>query len=263
VDAGDCPPAAACVDTAPSVDTGGACEVSGEPCADAGECPGGQACIFCPTSLCGDGVRDPGEGCDDANVVPGDGCDTTCQVEGTSVAVVPRKLIVIDKLASAGQAKVVYVAKDPNVTKGAGTDAGAVAATFEVAYDGVSGGFSVPSGAFDGTAGWKTNKTQVAKYVNKDAPNGTTATKVAVVKPGTLLKIVGASLGDAPIDLFAGGAPSTPVRTTFAVTNAGEVSRHCSAFDPADPTHVVVYKEIAQGAGRKLVAKRGAPAACP
>jgi cysteine-rich repeat protein len=208
-------------------------------------------------------VRDPGEQCDDSNVVPGDGCDASCQLEGTSVQVLPRKLIVIDKIASAGQAKVVYVAKDPGVTKGAGTDAGTVAASFEVAYDGVSGSFDVPSGGFDGTAGWKTNKPQVAKYVNTEAPGGATATKVAVVKPGTLLKIVGASLGDTPIDLFAGGAPATPVRTTFTVDNAGELSRHCSVFDPADPSHVVVFKEIARGAGRKLVAKRGAAAACP
>ena len=30
---------------------------------------------------CGDGIVDPGEGCDDGNTVSGDGCSSTCQVE--------------------------------------------------------------------------------------------------------------------------------------------------------------------------------------
>jgi len=31
------------------------------------------------TALCGNGVVEPGEGCDDGNLVPGDGCDELCQ----------------------------------------------------------------------------------------------------------------------------------------------------------------------------------------
>ncbi|MCB9570076.1 MAG: hypothetical protein H6710_23125 [Myxococcales bacterium] len=36
-----------------------------------------------PAPLCGDGVVDPGEACDDGNNVGGDGCDPTCAVEPT------------------------------------------------------------------------------------------------------------------------------------------------------------------------------------
>jgi hypothetical protein len=71
------------------------------------------------------------------------------------------------------------------------------------------------------------------------------------------------SVGDTPIDLFAAGAPVGPITTVYEVTNAGETFRFCSTFDPANPAHVVAFKEIAGGTGRKLVAKRGDPVACP
>ncbi|MFZ5890758.1 MAG: pre-peptidase C-terminal domain-containing protein [Myxococcota bacterium] len=35
--------------------------------------------------MCGDGVRDPGEACDDADTTSGDGCSATCEVESTEV----------------------------------------------------------------------------------------------------------------------------------------------------------------------------------
>jgi cysteine-rich repeat protein len=34
------------------------------------------------TPLCGDGIVDPPETCDDGNTSPGDGCDALCQIEG-------------------------------------------------------------------------------------------------------------------------------------------------------------------------------------
>jgi hypothetical protein len=76
---------------------------------------------------------------------------------------------------------------------------------------------------------------------------------VAVIKPGALLKLVGKSLGDAPIDLLAAGAPATSVRTAYTVTNGADTTRHCSAFGGC------AFKEIAGGAGRKLVCKGGSP----
>lgn len=36
--------------------------------------------------LCGNGVQDPGESCDDGNTADGDGCDQTCVVEATPTA---------------------------------------------------------------------------------------------------------------------------------------------------------------------------------
>jgi cysteine-rich repeat protein len=41
--------------------------------------------LFGRAPVCGDFVRDPGEGCDDGNTVDGDGCDASCAVEGASV----------------------------------------------------------------------------------------------------------------------------------------------------------------------------------
>lgn len=39
-------------------------------------------CEIVDTSVCGDGVQDPGEDCDDGNLVSGDGCSETCHEEG-------------------------------------------------------------------------------------------------------------------------------------------------------------------------------------
>lgn len=35
----------------------------------------------CPEAVCGNGMRETGERCDDGNVAPGDGCGPTCQIE--------------------------------------------------------------------------------------------------------------------------------------------------------------------------------------
>jgi len=42
----------------------------------------------CEAGVCGDGVLNPGEGCDDDNLMPGDGCDGTCH-ESFDMAVQP------------------------------------------------------------------------------------------------------------------------------------------------------------------------------
>jgi cysteine-rich repeat protein len=34
----------------------------------------------CPTRICGDGIPQPGEACDDGNLVSGDGCEATCEI---------------------------------------------------------------------------------------------------------------------------------------------------------------------------------------
>jgi len=41
--------------------------------------------LFGRAPVCGDLVRDPGEGCDDGNASDGDGCDARCGVEGAGV----------------------------------------------------------------------------------------------------------------------------------------------------------------------------------
>lgn len=62
---------------------GGTCETAGEFTMGTLRC--GADCTFdtsgCSAAMCGNGVLDPGEGCDDRNVRNGDGCDDACAVE--------------------------------------------------------------------------------------------------------------------------------------------------------------------------------------
>lgn len=54
------------------------------PCTAGGSCDAGLACddtMTCVTPVCGDGVSQGEETCDDDNTEPGDGCTATCQVE--------------------------------------------------------------------------------------------------------------------------------------------------------------------------------------
>jgi hypothetical protein len=174
-----------------------------------------------------------------------------------------KKLIIVDRMALGSRAKVVYVSKDKTIgaiDKGPGMDAGTIAADFEVAYvnGATSGSFSVPAGANDGTSGWVVNKASVARFVNRQAPAGPTGAKVAVIKPGKLLKIVGKSLGVVPIDVLGAGHPGgSGITTVYAVNNDGFERRHCTAFTACD------HKPIAAGTGAKLVCKPGVPTVCP
>ncbi len=52
-------------------------------CLDATDCATGDVCyrVACLTPGCGNGVRERGEQCDDANTTSGDGCSATCVLE--------------------------------------------------------------------------------------------------------------------------------------------------------------------------------------
>jgi len=185
-----------------------------------------------------------------------------CLVQSTradDLGVAARKLVIVDKLATSGNAKTVFVAFDPAVTKGTGTSLDAITLELFVGYQGeggpASGSFSVPAGASDGTAGWTVNKDKVAKFVNKDAPLGDTGVKVSTIKPGTSLKVVGKTLGDVPIDLIGGGAPGSEVCVAVTVANGADVTRMCALF-PLDSTK---FSSVAKDTGRKLVARNGTP----
>jgi len=41
-----------------------------------------QSAVLCPAPLCGNGMQEQGEQCDDGNVADGDGCSSRCIVEG-------------------------------------------------------------------------------------------------------------------------------------------------------------------------------------
>lgn len=176
---------------------------------------------------------------------------TASKALAVDIPVIPLKLIIVDKLVASGSAKAVFVVKDPAVTKGPGTNVAVILSQLDVSYDAESGSFVNPSGAE-----WLVNKDTVAKYVNKTAPAGG-STKVSVIKPGKLIKNVGKSLGDSPIDIST--EPTTPVKTTYTVSNGGTF-KHCGQFTAAGCSH----KSIAGGTGWKLVCKgNGASATCP
>jgi cysteine-rich repeat protein len=173
------------------------------------------------------------------------------EARAADVAVVPTKLIVVDKLTASGTAKAVFVAKDAAIDKGPGTDTSTISASLQVTYDNgtdpaVSGEFGAPSGA-----NWLVNKTTVAKYVNKEAPTGG-ATKVSVIKPTNLVKLVGKSLGDTPLDILAAsGAAGGTATTAYCLTNDTTSNCFCSELNTC------VWKSIAGGTGAKLVCKGG------
>ena len=166
------------------------------------------------------------------------------------IGVVGLKLIILDKLAAASKAKMVFVTKDAAVTKGSGTDAADIDAQLDISGTTGSGSFVMPQGA-----NWLVNKSTVAKYVNKPAPTGG-AVKVSVVKPGKLVKVVGKSLGDNPVDISA--PPAGSVLVVHTINNGAESNRHCTNFNGC------VHKIIAGGGNFKLICKGNSTAAtCP
>ena len=157
-------------------------------------------------------------------------------------------------------AKVVFLAKDAAITKGVGLDPAQISATLDMRYDNgaASGTFDVPTGVSIGTSGWVSNKPSVAKFVNRGAPAGATGAKLAIVKPGNLLKLVGKSLGDVVLDVPGQGDPGVQgVSTVFTVTNGAQTTRHCSHFSTC------TYTVLGSGTGAKLVCRPGTPTACP
>jgi hypothetical protein len=161
--------------------------------------------------------------------------------QATDVPITGLKLIVVDKTATANIAKAVFVAKDPAITKGPGVDPSQIAATLDVAYDTVSGAFDMPQGTK-----WLVNSASVGKYVNKAAPTGGAA-KVSVLKPGSLVKVVGKSLGDTPLDISV--APTGVVYVADTIINGAETTRLCTQFNAC------VHKVIGGGTGYKLICK--------
>jgi Protein of unknown function (DUF1566) len=151
------------------------------------------------------------------------------------------KLIVVDQTATTGKAKAVFVAKDLGIAKGTGTDPTQISATLDVAYLGTSGLFTMPQGT-----NWLVNSASVGKYVNKTAPTGG-ATKVSIIKPASLVKVVATSLGDTPLDIST--APTGNVYVVDTIVNGGDETRLCTQFAGC------VHKLIAGGTGYKLLCK--------
>jgi len=71
--------------------------------------------------------------------------------------------------------------------------------------------------------------------------------KVSAIKPGNGVKVVGAALGDAPLDIS--NTPAGPVYVADTIVNGGDTTRLCTQFSGC------THKAIAGGMGRKLVCK--------
>jgi cysteine-rich repeat protein len=92
----------------------------------------------------------------------------------------------------------------------------------------------------------------VAKYVNKEAPTGG-GTKVSVIKPGNLVKLVGKNLGDSPIDILSTNSEASGAATTaYCLQNDSTSDCFCTTFGSC------AWKSIAGDTGAKLVCKGGA-----
>jgi hypothetical protein len=161
----------------------------------------------------------------------------------TDVPVTARRLVIFSDAGNPTLSSIRFRSRDrlEGITKGVGTDLGAIAARFYVGYDlggsvGSSAAFSMPTGAFDGTAGWQINDEGRAFYRNRSAPDGPTTVREATVrnrraKRRAILRLEARALGDGVIlDLIDGGPPSGSVFTTYCVDNAGETFCHCTEF---------------------------------
>lgn len=178
----------------------------------------------------------------------------------TDVGVTAKKLAVVDG-GTSGKDKLSFVAKGANLTKGAGTDIDEISAHIEIVRGGAGGSFTIPAGALGPSGhGWRQNDAGLARYQNTDASSGIpTSTRSFLVKPGKVLKLTTRGLGDAPLDFSALAAEASTLRTIATIVNGDELVRHCTTFAASDITTTEP-----NGSGRaKLVAKKGAEAACP
>ncbi len=178
----------------------------------------------------------------------------------TDVPVAAKKLLLIDK-PSSGKSKLVLVAKDGAIAKGAGGNITLVDAALDVFYSNTPvdhvGVLTVP-------APWDKNDDKVGKYKNKSAPTGGRV-KVGIVKDGKSAKIVAKGLGDGLVMDIISAPPGTDGLTTILTMineNDGTLNRYCTRFSTGDGSSIL-YKEIAGGTGRKLLAKDGVGIVCP
>ena len=67
-----------------------------------GECPSFEACLSVAgdcecraAAICGNGVLEPSEECDDGNNDDGDGCSANCELEAPAVPTMPLQALVV------------------------------------------------------------------------------------------------------------------------------------------------------------------------
>jgi hypothetical protein len=167
-------------------------------------------------------------------------------VHAVNVPITARKFVVVDKLSTSGKAKVVFLAEDSAIAKGAGTDVAQIQAELDVLYDSAHGAFVMPQGGTELGNSWLANDPSLAKYFYPSAPAGGSV-RIAVIKPAKLVKVVAKSLGDSPLNVSA--APLGAVYVSYTITNEGQTTRLCTQFTGC------VHQTIAMGTGHKLVCR--------
>jgi len=210
----------------------------------------------------------------------GVGADSTSQVDASLVeisAFVPpmlapisgSKLLMIDKYANSGKAKIVLLAKDTtpgSISKGPSADPTGLTGTIVLFQEANPSNRAV----FDlAGSGWSKNKVSIAKYKNTAAAPGTAGAKIASVKPDKLVKLVASNLGDG--DAASGDqdtndldlsvlTTSDVIKAVITIYNANDGSQHtmCAQFE--SPT----IKPIGGGTGTKYLSKMSSlPSTCP
>ena len=165
---------------------------------------------------------------------------------GTTVPIVGKKLILVDRTATASRAKVVFVSTDPNIQMLSNTPT--IHARLDVGYDAVHGTWIMPAGSAWSVEPFPAN---VAKYVDKSAP-ASSSVRASTIKHDLLLKVSAPSLGDDAIDISL--APTGPVYVAHSLSDGPSTTRHCTQFAGC------VHKVIAGGTGYKLVCRDGSTA---
>lgn len=179
------------------------------------------------------------------------------------------KLLMIDKYAAAGKAKVVMILKDTtpgSISKGPAATPSGLSGQLILFQE--SDPFNRAIFDLDGS-GWVKNKGTVAKYKDKSAAAGAAGVRGVTVKEDKKLKVVARNLGDGDsasgdqsttdIDLSA-LTTSDAIMAVITIDNANDSSSHrmCARFTA--PT----IKTIGGGSGIKVLSKTSTlPSSCP
>lgn len=178
------------------------------------------------------------------------------------------KLLMQDRYAASGKAKVVLALKDStpgSIAKGAASTPPNLSGTLELYQVSNPANRAVYDLA---AANWSSNGASVAKFKNSAAAAGAAGAKKLLLKPDKLIKFIAANLGDgdaasgdqgaADLDLSALSAADS-IRAVVTIDNAADSSTHrmCAQFDAPSVTPI-------GGSGFKLLSKTSSlPVTCP
>ncbi len=184
---------------------------------------------------------------------------TAGPVQAADVGVEGRKLAVVDG-GPGGPSKIILVATDSEIDKGAGTDTGSISATIRINRGDIAGGFALPAGAFDGDAGWRKNAGDGAQYLNQESASGVpTGARTLLIKSGRKLRLVAHTLGDDALDFADLAAATDGIEVVVAVHNGDTTHRSCTRF----PASEVKVGSPSPSGRTKLIARRGVAVSCP